>query len=340
MARETNQSSAGIGDAAGDLGSDGATAHDSLPLRTVSRLTGLSPDLIRAWEKRYAVVQPTRGPRGARLYSAADVSQLRLLRQVVGGGRAIGDVARLARPALEALAGPTAAPATATATESAASAAPSYAAPVVVERALAELERFDAPALDRCLSNALIALGTREFVGQVACPLLGEVGQRWSDGRLSMADEHLLSGLMRSLLTGLLRTRGVNAAPTVLLATPPGERHEFGLLMVGLLVADAGLNLCYLGTDLPASEVATAARRAKAAVVGLGLVNGDNQRTAIAEVRRVERELPPGTELWLGGSQASVVAAHVGSSRAIVLDQLNALETELGRVRALSAARL
>jgi MerR family transcriptional regulator, light-induced transcriptional regulator len=309
-------------------------AHDALPLRTVSRLTGLSADLIRAWEKRYAVVQPKRGPRGARLYTAADVTQLRLLRQVVGAGRAIGDVARLARPELEALAGaPSLAPSS--------TAAPRVeVGDGVVQRALEALVRFDALTLDRCLSDALIGLGSREFIRQVAAPLLNEVGERWTDGRLSVADEHLLSGLMRNLLTGLMRTRSARATPLVLLATPAGERHEFGLLLAGLLVADAGLGLCYLGTDLPAAEVAGAARRANAAVVGLGLVNGDNQRAAIAEVRRVERELPADTELWLGGRQAAAVAAHVGATRAVVLDQLTAVESAIGRVRAAGAARL
>jgi DNA-binding transcriptional MerR regulator/methylmalonyl-CoA mutase cobalamin-binding subunit len=313
--------------------SGASTAHDALPLRTVSRLTGLSADLIRAWEKRYSVVQPKRGPRGARLYTAADVTQLRLLRQVVGAGRAIGDVARLPRQDLEALV-----------------VVPAAAAPVdeprrapvatdVVHRALAALEQFDPVAIDRCLGDALLALGGRDFVAEVAAPLLNEVGERWSDGRLSVADEHLLSGIMRSLLTGLLRARVAVNAPRVLLTAPAGERHEFGLLLVGLLLAEAGLALCYLGGDLPAAEVVAAARRANAAVVGLGLVNGDNQRNAIAEVRRIERELPAQTELWLGGREAAAVVAHLGATRALVLDQLPAVEQAVARLRAVAAAR-
>jgi methylmalonyl-CoA mutase cobalamin-binding subunit len=126
----------------------------------------------------------------------------------------------------------------------------------------------------------------------------------------------------------------------VLFATPAGERHEFGLLLAGLMVADAGLRLCYLGTDLPAAEVAAAARRADAAVVGLGVVNTDNEAQAVAEVRRVERELPPVTELWLGGRAAAEVAARMGPSRAIVLDQMATLEHELTRIRAYAALRV
>jgi hypothetical protein len=84
--------------------------------------------------------------------------------------------------------------------------------------------------------------------------------------------------------------------------------------------------------------VASAARRANAAVVGLGLVNGDNRHNAIAEVRRIERELPAHTELWLGGREAVAVAAQVGATRALVLDQFTAIEQAVARVRAAAAA--
>ena len=313
---------------------DEKSTHDALPLRTVSRLTGLTPDIIRAWEKRYGVVAPQRGPRGARLYSAADVAHLRLLRRVVAAGRAIGDVAKLDADELTALA------ATSEADHNGHSGQRAAVESDVVAHMIGALERFDALALDHYLGEALIVFGAREFIRRVAKPLLEEVGQRWSDGRLSVADEHLLSALLRNLLTGVMRTRGQTGGPVVVLATPSGERHEFGLLLAALTIADAGLGLCYLGTDLPAAEVAAAARRARAAVVGLGLVNGDNHGAAVAEVRRVARELPPATELWLGGRAAAAVAAVMGPTRAVVLDQMTLVETELARVHALPAARI
>jgi DNA-binding transcriptional MerR regulator len=303
-------------------------AHDALPLRTVSRLTGLSADIIRAWEKRYAVRAPRRGPRGARLYTAADVAHLRLLGRVVRSGRAIGDVARLGPRELADLAGGVAdlereeRPRRSEAGE-----------PDVVARLIDALEHFDAATLDRALGDALIALGTRAFLRQVAAPLLEEVGERWSDRRLSVADEHLLSGLLRNLLSGVLRMSAASGGPTVLLATPRGERHEFGLLLAALTVADARLPVCFLGTDLPADEITAAARRSQAAVVGLGIVNGQNRATARAEVRRIRRGLPSTVELWLGGREAEKVSVALGSARASVLTDFTALETELARLR-------
>jgi methylmalonyl-CoA mutase cobalamin-binding subunit len=298
----------------------------------VSRLTGLSPDIIRAWERRYGVVAPTRGPRGARLYADGDVAHLRLLRRAVTSGRAIGDVARLERGELEALVGPT----VPDATRAAVAATPGTG---TLAPALAALERFDHAALGRCLGDALMAFGARDFVDRVAAPLLVEAGDRWADGTLSVADEHLLSGVMHNLLGGVVRSRQTVGHPTVLLATPSGERHEFGLLMAGLVIAESGCDLCYLGVDLPAAEVAAAARRSGAAVVGLGLSWGEELDARVAEIRRVEREVPATIELWIGGRAAGLAAAQLKSTRAVVIDQMTTLENDLDRLHAQSARR-
>jgi MerR family transcriptional regulator, light-induced transcriptional regulator len=321
------------GDAVDEAEAHTRDPHDSLPLRTVTRLTGLSPDIIRAWERRYAVVAPTRGPRGARLYSASDVDHLRLLRRAVSSGRAIGDVARLSQSALEELIGS----AIPEATRAAVVAAPGAGS---VAPAIAALERFDRAALDRCLSDALVAFGARGFVERVAIPLLTEVGERWGDGRLSVADEHLLSGIMRNLLGGVLRSRQTSGHAGVLLATPSGERHEFGLMMAGLMIAESECDLWYLGVDLPAAEVAAAARRSGAAVVGMGVSNGTQLDASVAELRRIERELPTTVELWVGGREARAAVAQLGATRAVVVDQMTTLENDLARLRAQNVRRL
>ncbi len=301
--------------------------HDAFPVRTVARMTGLSADLIRAWERRYGVVAPLRGPRGSRLYTAAEVTHLRLLARAVGGGRAIGDVARLDRRALEGLVAPPA------------SAGINDAAGALLARAMEALERFDARALDRQLADALLGLGASRFVREILVPLLVEVGVRQRDGRLSIADEHLFSARIRHLLSGLSHGRSSTDGPVVVLATPSGERHEFGLLVAASLMVDGGLTVVHLGTDLPAGEIVRAARRAQAAAVGLGYVNSQNRDLAVEETRTVERGLPPHVELWAGGHDAAPTVAALGRSRAVVLDDLDLLEDEVTRLRAARAPR-
>ncbi len=294
--------------------------HAAYPVKTVVRLTGLTADIIRAWERRYGVVDPVRGPRGARLYSADNVAHLQLLARAVASGRAIGDVAGLDRAALSALVHDAQPP------------APEPAEPHGVDRFLDAMQQCDAAALDRQLGEALVALGAREFVRQVAVPLLAAVGERWAAGSLSIAEEHLLSATLRGLLSSLMRIVNRGRGPLVVLATPSGERHEMGLLLVGLLVLDAGLQLHYLGADLPASEVLGVARRTGAAVVGLSVVDSANAEHAAAQVAEIERGLPADTELWLGGGAAIAVRARLDTTRVLAVDRMDTLEQELARL--------
>ena len=298
--------------------------HDAFPLKTVARLTGLSPDIIRAWERRYAVVSPVRGPRGARLYSGADVSRLRLLGTLVARGRSIGDVAALGPEALGALVqGEAAARVTTVAGTSGED---------PIAQVLAALGRFDSAAVDRLLGESLFALGASAFVSRIGAPLLERIGEQWEKGELSVAEEHIASATIRSLFGGLIRMQLPGRPPSFLLAAPSGERHELGLSMVALQCLHAGLAVAYAGVDLPAEEIVAAARRSNVPVVGLSLVSGTNRPTAVEQVRRVEAELPPRVEIWLGGRDAAAVAQELGNSRAIVLQSIPSVEGEIARI--------
>jgi methanogenic corrinoid protein MtbC1 len=289
-------------------------------------MTGLTPDLIRAWEKRYAVVAPVRGARGARLYSASDIAHLRLLARVVGAGRAIGDVAALSRPELERLAVQPAP--NGQGAEIRGTLVPRE---DLVTRVLERLERFDHAAVSRLLGDAVIGLGLRRFVYEVVPPLVHQVGARWADGELSIAEEHLLTGMLRNLLASLTHGRAGHGRPFVL-ATPAGERHEIGLLLVALLARDAGVDVVYLGVDLPAGDIVAAAANSRACAVGLSVAVGKNRARARVEVAAIQAALSADVELWLGGADAGNVAAGVKGFRGVVLDSIEAAEAELPRI--------
>lgn len=301
-------------------------AHDAFPLRTVAARTGLTPDIIRAWEKRYGVVAPIRGARGARLYSSTDIAHLRLLARVVGSGRAIGDVAALNQTALEQLVAQAAPDPRSPETSDAA--APHE---EVVIRVMERLATIDEANVTRLLGDAVVSLGIRPFVHTVVVPLMHRIGKRWEEHERSIVEEHLLTGAMRNLLGGLLHGRTATSHPIVL-ATPAGERHEIGLLSVALLARDAGVKVVYLGVDLPAAEIVTAVERTRARVVGLSIVGAGNRARATQEVGTLGRALPRECELWLGGADAGKLASEIGDFSGIVLDTLSATETELGRV--------
>jgi methanogenic corrinoid protein MtbC1 len=307
-----------------------ATPHDAYPLRTVTTMTGLSADLIRAWEKRYKVVSPVRGARGARLYSAADIAHLRLLGQVVGSGRAIGDVAAMSFSQLEVLAARGAAAGDTARTQHARRDS-------LVDRVLALLGQFDQVEVARLLGDALVALGPRAFVHEVAVAIIARVGTGWAAGHVSIGEEHLFTATLRTLLSALMQNR-TRAGRPVLLATPSGERHEIGLMLVALLALEAGANVVYLGVDVPAVDIAEAARRTQARVVGMSVVTAENRAAAVRQVKALCKAVPVTIEVWLGGGDAAEVAARARNVRVRVVTNLRAAEDELGRVVATGRA--
>jgi methanogenic corrinoid protein MtbC1 len=249
-----------------------------------------------------------------------------LLARVVGAGRAIGDVAGLSSAQLEELDGLSPTNGQGRERRGIALSHGDF-----VTRILDRVECFDHAAVRRLLGDAIVGLGVSSFVHDVALPLVHRVGTRWADGDLSIAQEHLSIGMLRTLLAGLPEGRTRQDRP-ILLATPSGEQHEIGLLLVALLARDAGANVVSLGVDLPAADIVTAAARTQARVVGLSLVGSGNRARATNEVQAIHDALPAQCELWLGGADASQVAAGVRAFRGLVLETLQATETELARI--------
>jgi DNA-binding transcriptional MerR regulator/methylmalonyl-CoA mutase cobalamin-binding subunit len=297
------------------------------PIRAVSKLTGISVDTLRAWERRYRVVEPERDERG-RLYSEADLERLRLLHQAVGQGHAIGRVATLSTDELKALSAraPDGVPY---------DGPPAAGAPPDLAALQAAVERFDVPALRRELGRLAAVMPSRALAREVALPLLERVGQGWREGRLTMAQEHLVSAELRSLIGALARLHAVpDQAPRLLLATPAGETHELGTLVAALLASGHGFAACYLGPDLPAAEVLGAARRVLPRAVVLGFTGGEHAPGALGAIAEVVRGAPPDVECWVGGPGAAEARAALEGTRAVVLADLDAYEQNLARLRA------
>lgn len=308
-------------------GAAGVSAvHDSYPLRTVTRLTGLSADLIRVWERRYGVVAPVRGPRGARLYTNADIAHLKQLADLVAQGRAIGDVAVLSRTALEQLR-------TVDSTaDLGSSGAISAETPYAKWQSgfFVAVEGFDGTLAANVLWDASLALGSRSFLNEIVSPLLVDIGERWADGRLSIGQEHFISCVLRNFLGSFARLRGLSGRPVVLLATPSGERHELGAIVVGLLLLEFLVPVVSVGSDLPAAEILAVADEVRPSVVALSVASESNRTLAVEEIRLIEAGLPADVQIWLGGGDADHVIAELGDTRAVCLSNKVALEREIG----------
>ncbi|MEO7271816.1 MAG: MerR family transcriptional regulator [Vicinamibacterales bacterium] len=270
------------------------------PIRAVSRMTGLTVDTLRAWERRYEAVVPTRNDRG-RVYSEADVARLKRLDELVKQGHAIGTIAGSSDADLDQLLRGGGVHAV----------RPEPTPMANLDALSAAMDRYDLEAVEATLNRYAVLLPPRDLVFSVVLPLLQQIGERWQAGRLRPSQEHLVSAIIRSVLGGSLRAIARPAgAPRVVFATPCGDRHELGLLCGALLAATAGYGVLYLGADLPASDIFHAAEAAGARIIVLSLTApGVVPGTEIAALAASA----PNREVWVGGPAAAQLLATAGA---------------------------
>jgi DNA-binding transcriptional MerR regulator len=277
------------------------------PLRTVARLTGLSPEILRAWERRYGVVQPARTPGGTRRYSAADLERLRLVKAAVDAGHRVGQVANLDLAELRERAAP-----------------PSASVPSAgrFDEIFSALGRLDSVETQRLLSLQLSALGPVRFAREFACPLVREIGERWASGRLGVPAEHLATGVLRSMLGSALQPSAASRlGPRIVFATPTGERHELGLQTAALTALGAGASPIYLGAELPVEDLVEATETTGASVLALSLVTIPAAQAARI-VNALRGGLSDAVRIWLGGSRASELELPDAVERIESLEEL------------------
>ena len=297
------------------------------PMRVVMSRTGLTADVLRAWERRYGAVQPYRSPAGQRLYSDRDVERLLLLRRATLDGHSIGAIATLDDHALEALLARS--PATEAAT-------PHAELRTLLREAMHAAERLDSSALEATLRRATMALGATPFVDEFAPRFLVEVGERWHAGTLGVAHEHLATSLVRRALDRVIEAFVVPVrAPRLVVATPAGEQHELGAMLVAAAAAQEGWRVVYLGANLPAAEIIGAAQDVHARAVALSLVAARGH-DVVAELRATARGLPDGTSLLVGGRTAELVVGETHARGVRVLGDIAALRRALRAIRSVN----
>jgi DNA-binding transcriptional MerR regulator len=255
-----------------------------LRIGELSKRAGVSPELLRAWERRYGLLHPARSAGGLRLYSPADVERVTLMQQHLAEGMAAAEAAALAVRDVDA-------------EEAAATAL----RPGALRDELAEaLDEFDEPRAQAILDR-LLALATVEtLLSEVIVPYLQELGERWERGEASVAQEHFASGVVRGRLLGLARGWGLGLGPVAVLACPPGEQHDLGLIAFGLALRSRGWRIVYLGPDSPIDTVADVSRRIEPSLVVLNAVSRDRVRPVLPELRALARR----HRVALGGAAA------------------------------------
>jgi MerR family transcriptional regulator, light-induced transcriptional regulator len=261
-----------------------AVSGEALRIGELSKRVGVSPELLRAWERRYGLLRPARSAGGLRLYSPADVERVALMQQHLAQGMAAAEAAALAVREAAGEEG-----------------ARTALRPEAIRDELAEaLDAFNEPRAQAILDR-LLALATVEtLLTEVLVPYLQQLGERWQRGEASVAQEHFASGVLRGRLLGLARGWGLGLGPTAVLACLPGEQHDLGLIAFGLALRSRGWRIVYLGPDSPIDTVTEASRRLEPSLVVLNAVSPERVRPALPKLRTLAKR----HRLALGGAAA------------------------------------
>jgi methylmalonyl-CoA mutase cobalamin-binding subunit len=204
----------------------------------------------------------------------------------------------------------------------------------VVENALPLARALDSAALDDALRRAAAVMGVSSFIENVAAPLLRRVGDEWHAGRLSFAQEHLVTSLLHDIVAERMRSFGrQEGAPRLLVATPAGERHAIGAVLAGAAAAVDGWSVVYLGPDLPAREIADAAATSGARAVAMSIVYVHDRDALLAELGTLRSRLPAEIALIAGGGGAASIATELFAMGVRVESSMQGLLDELRRER-------
>ncbi len=268
-------------------------------IKAITILTGLTAETLRAWERRYASITPTRSDNG-RLYSQQDMEKLTLLAELTRSGHTISKIAGLNCDALRDLQQQT----------QASHKDSSHPLPDQIIEALMDYR------IDRCeqlLKRGLLASEPVDYARDILLPALKKIGELWHQEKLSIAQEHMFSCCVKRIVLSMVNSlhNASTNSPTMLFATPSEEQHEFGILLSCLLAAAQQYRCYYLGANLPGKDIVEAIRHLQPDIIVIGLVKTPPEPATIEQLQIVVTAKETATStVWIGGDGAEYWHRH------------------------------
>ncbi|HEX6952835.1 MAG TPA: B12-binding domain-containing protein [Gaiellaceae bacterium] len=257
-----------------------STDTGALRIGEFARRVGVSPELLRAWERRYGLLQPIRSEGGFRLYTGEDADRVERMKRALDDGLSAAQAARLAlTPARP--------------TEGALEHART--------RLLAAAHDYDEAAVHSVLDEALAGFALETVLRELILPALREIGDEWERGELEIGQEHFATTLIRERLLALSRYWSRGGGQLAILACAPRELHDIGLIAFGLVLRSHGWRIFYLGANTPVETLAEASRALKSQLVVVAGMDGALLEAVGGELRRLARS----TRLVLSGAGAT-----------------------------------
>lgn len=306
------------------------------PIQVVSRRTGLTSDVIRAWERRYQVIAPQRAANGRRLYTDIDVEKLTLLKRATHAGRRIGDITNLSteelyalvetddKAAAQALNIPTERPNTGSVMEH-------------FEECLDAVTALEPGGLKQSLNRAATTLGIPFLLEDLLRPLIAHIRDECRRGNMHLAQERMATSLVRSYMCTLAASENSHDSDhKIIVTTPIRQSYDFISLRMAVAANSYGWNAIYLGTELPADEIAYTSIQTKAQAVALGIARPSDDPHLPNVLRQLHQQLNEDCTLLVCGGAVSGYTEVIEEINAVVVQTMGELRLELDRLKRLS----
>lgn len=303
------------------------------PIQVVSRRTGLTADVIRAWERRYQAITPERAANSRRLYSDLDVEKLTLLRRATAAGRRIGDIANYSIEELYSLVEndesaaaqarnlPSQRPNTGSVMEH-------------FEECLDAINQMQPSALKSSLVKAANTLGIPFLLEDLLRPLIAYIRDECRRGNMRLPQERMATSMVRSYMCTLTASENEqNSAYNIVVTTPIGQQYDLIALRMAVAANSYGWNSIYLGTELPSDEIVYACSHSKATALALGIARPSDDPHLPNALRQIKNTLPHNTRLIVCGSAVSGYTEVIEEVSATVVQTMGELRLELDRLK-------
>lgn len=299
-------------------------------IHRVAKLTGLSKDVIRVWERRFGLLKPIRGANRYRNYSDEDVALLKYLKEQLEAGSSIGELSKLGREEL---------------LSRARASAPQVslvdnAFSRLLRELLSTLDPFDRVTFEKRLNGAVAVVPFEEALHGILLPLQEQVGQLWHDGHVNVAIEHYVTKqIQQKIFSAMNQLPVAEFGAKVVVACPPGEEHEIAALAVAYRCRVRGCRVYYLGANVPIASLTNLCTKVKPdlTIISLPLALSDDNATEL--VQALTNELSPVSNLAVGGHGAIAMRELFERAHIEILEDFTELDHKLDRLMRKSLSR-
>lgn len=310
------------------------TNNYKYPIKVVSQMTGLSVHVIRAWEKRYNVVEPDRTDTNRRLYSEKDIEKLKLLNDAVHSGHNISGIAKLSNEELHTVLKDKKSSQDSLMISKDAVVNGEFNFHSLINSAIEAIKAYDDETLETLLLKSSSQVSQPHLIENFIVPLVYKIGDLWHEGELRVANEHMASAVIRNFLVNQIENYNtVENAPVVICATPRGQEHELGALIAGLIAASSGWRVIYLGANLPVEEMAAVAASVDIRAIAISIIYPADDPRLNKDLIHLKKILPENVTIIVGGRAAKGYIETLEKIGAIVVGDTKSLRLQLEAIR-------